>query len=87
MFSNSSDAAADNTDIFTKITVNGDASLRIVDLSKQTLTAQNKVISISFPFPIKIDKGTAVIMSNAFTVGTSVTCTIVYGYKVYNSKA
>lgn len=46
-----------------------------------TLTAQDKIIEISFPIPIKLTRGTLIALGgNTFTAGTCYRGVTVYGY-------
>jgi len=80
------DALSTNTATYIAATIDG-AAVRILQLSKLTLTADSKNGSISFNTPIKIDRGTNITLSNSFGAGAAVkTCTI-YGYVIDNSNA
>jgi hypothetical protein len=46
-----------------------DGQAKDIGIRGQTLTAESKSMSLSFPFPIKIDKGTIMQMVGAFAAG------------------
>lgn len=50
------------------VVING-ATVQLLRLPLITLTAQEQSISISFPHPIKIDRGTSVSVAGSFTAG------------------
>jgi hypothetical protein len=52
-----------------------------------TLTPQSGVISISFPYPIKIARGTALSVSNSTNVGNVTSAGTIIGYTVDNITA
>jgi hypothetical protein len=51
------------------ITVGG-AAIAIMNIPQQTLTAGSDQIYVTFPYPLKIDRNTAIVLVGAFTVGT-----------------
>lgn len=58
-----------------------DGTTQSIELSVLTLTAQNFSSALTFPFPIKIDRGTSITINNAtFTVGKSVCNCTIFGY-------
>lgn len=72
-----SGAAATITAVVNAVTVS------LLNIPGITLTACNESISISFPFPLKIDRGTSVsIGGGGYTVGTKIRTATVQGYTV-----
>lgn len=65
----SKDAACDGVDYYITIYIDG-AAIRFPRMAMQTLTASSMTREISFAYPIKVDRGTAIQISGAFTVGT-----------------
>lgn len=59
--------------------ING-ASSTIAVLRYEPLTAGNASIALSFPFPIKIDRNTAINVTNSTNVASIDTTAIIYGY-------
>jgi len=49
-----------------------------------TLTAQNDSLSASFPFPLKIDRNTAITITNTTNVANIAAYASIYGYLVDN---
>lgn len=55
-------------------------AVRLVEISGMSLTVQDKIISMSFPFPVKLDADTNILLTNT-TNTPNILCTgIVYGY-------
>jgi len=67
------DVTADSTLYTLTCIVNGVAKALLTH-RKITLTAGRDTSSISFPIPIKVDKGTNIVLTQTFTAGTSI-CT------------
>ncbi|KAF0247905.1 MAG: hypothetical protein FD167_2691 [bacterium] len=65
-----SDATADNTNVNITATIDGTARI-ILGTRKLTATAGKINISLSFPYPIKVDSNTTIVFINTFTVGVS----------------
>jgi len=59
----------------------GGISRRFVVFPVITLTAQSQMVSIVFPKPIKLDKGTTIIMSGGFSVGVLVKSCQITGFE------
>lgn len=74
-----SDVAADNTSYSINGTING-VSQVLFHMLKPTLTADNQNHTIMFPYPIKIDRGTAISHITTFTVGAVDINLNMYGY-------
>lgn len=53
---------------------------RILDIPQITLTAQTGGLTISFPYPIRIDRGTQILTSGSTTTGNITTDAVIYGY-------
>jgi len=66
-----SDATADSTSSSLTVVIDGVAKTPI-RINKQTLTAGSAHAEISFPYPLKIDKNSAVTAVKAFTVGAEI---------------
>lgn len=65
----------------------GGASREIIGFPIINLTAQTAIIGISFPIPIKIDRGTSISMSGTYTAGVMSRTLSVGGFEVLNPKA
>jgi len=76
------DAACDQASgSITFVTVIGGESVFPIRLPILTLTAQNQSIALSFPHPIKVDRGTSIITGNlAFTAGSFILSASVTGF-------
>jgi hypothetical protein len=62
------------------------ATVGVIRIPCLTLTAMQSNMSAVFPFPIKVDRNTAItITKNAITAGNSVICGSIAGYTVENS--
>jgi len=61
-------AASDCTEVWLKAFIGGQ-NVIVCDFSVQTLTATSNSISCPLPYPIKIDRGTAISTNGSFTVG------------------
>lgn len=73
------DAANDGTGV--QITFNTEGGgARYFHLLKTTLVASTQAVSMNFSRPIKIDKGTNLILNTAFTVGTGTMAGTILGY-------
>lgn len=74
------DAAHDNT-LLASIasTING-ATRNLLRLAKLSLTATHQSLSISFPYPIKIDRNSTITLNLAFTAGACSAFGSFYGY-------
>lgn len=81
-FITSSDTAtSDNTSILIFATIDG-VERAILRHIKLTLVADNNTSTISFPNPIKIDRGTVMGVRNSFSVGTSEKVGGIHGFEV-----
>jgi hypothetical protein len=58
----------------------GGATRVLLEIIGLTLTAQSGSVSVSFPHPVKIDKGTSITVANSTNVGNVSAVGIVYGY-------
>lgn len=77
--SNQSDATADNTEIIVRANMGG--VLRdLINMSKLTTTAFTDNIISNFTIPIKIDRGSNIVLRNVFTAGTSTSAVCLAGY-------
>ena len=83
LFSYTKDATCDMSsasDPGVTATIDGVAT-NIIRLGTLTLTAQSEAVYISFPIPLKIDRGTAVqLTSVSYTAGTMTRSVVAYGY-------
>lgn len=68
--SNMSDATADNTSVVIQVTTEG-ITRNIVAFAKLTTTAFSNTVSVDFPYPVKLDRGSNITFICAFTVGAS----------------
>jgi len=82
--SNMSDVTADNTLIRLKVTING-ISRELCTMVKLTTTAFSDSISMSFPYPLKLDKGTTIQFGNAFAAGASTSKVMISGMSFNNT--
>lgn len=80
------DATATSLYSRVRITING-VSCYLCQIPGITLTAQNQSATISFPFPIKCDKGTLIVLQNSTNVGNVSSVGMITGYEVYNNTA
>lgn len=80
-FANVQDATSDNTVMSLTSTFGGVAKV-FHRREKPTTTASVTDDFVSFPIPLKIDDNTAVTFTLAFTVGTSTSDVILFGYIV-----
>ena len=55
---------------------------RLARLNKLTTTAFTEQQIINFPIPLRLDKNSAIRLTNTFSVGASTTYILVYGYEV-----
>lgn len=61
------------------VTVNGVQSA-VIGISTLTLTAQSDSVSVSFKYPIKIDRSSTVVMGGTFTAGACVRTGCITGF-------
>lgn len=73
------DATATSISSRVLATING-AATRILGIEGLTLTPQDRSVSISFPKPIKIDKGVNITVTNTTNVANVTSHAIIYGY-------
>lgn len=67
--------------IDTSITVViGGATLRILSLSFQGVTVCSKEAQLSFSYPLKLDRGTGIVLGGTFTVGAQTKRAMIMGY-------
>lgn len=76
-----SNATADSTGLSLIATING-TTLNLLLIPKLTTTATALNLSRDFIYPIKIDRGTNIILRNAFTVGAESKYGMITGYTV-----
>ena len=76
--SNQSDATCDSTSIFIQFTVLGVVTYYL--FPKLTLTALNQTNNIQFAAPIRVDRGTSIIMTQTFSVGASTSHGLISGF-------
>jgi hypothetical protein len=79
MISITKDATSDGIIAYLSI-FNGGTAKRFMQVPMQTATAGTFMISLSFPYPIKVDRGTNIQIVSAFAAGTQVTFTQITGY-------
>lgn len=75
------DAACDNTSVILKVYINGN-NINFITIRTTTLTAENGIINIPLPYPIKIDRNTNITLSNSFTVGTMTKAATIGGFYI-----
>jgi len=63
------DAVSDNTQVYIQITQNG-ATILVAFIPTQTTTAGSWQIHCPFPYPIKVDRNTNILLAGTFTAGT-----------------
>lgn len=73
------DAANDATSIGVNTTIQG-VLQNLVFIRTITTTASQDVVNISFPYPIKIDRGVAVSIYGTFTAGNLYRSLVITGY-------
>lgn len=79
VFSVTGDAANDGTYNRIQAYVGG-VQRNMVSIRKTTLTAIQEVVTITFPKPVKIDKGTSITQQAAFSAGTGAMHGTIYGF-------
>lgn len=84
MMSVDKDATSDSTDFSVNVVQNG-AVRALGKIIMITLTATSKIISISFPRPVRIDKGSTVRIAATFTVGALSRSAAVTYYEIPSS--
>lgn len=84
--SNTQNAACDNV-LLSIVAAQGTSQLILYKRNKETLTAQSFFDHIDFVPAIKIDNGTNVTFSGAFTAGTCQTDAAIFGYQIDNPSA
>lgn len=75
------DASATSVDSYVTCVIGGVTS-RMISIPGITLTAQSETMSISFPFPIKVDRGTSVVLTNSTNVAVIKSTACIIGYTV-----
>jgi hypothetical protein len=75
------DATADNTFTHLQTYVNG-YLFSILEFRKISLTAFSDNTTISFPTPIKLDRGATIVLSGSFNVGSGTKGAAIFGYVV-----
>jgi len=74
-------ATADS--VFTKMEVIQDGVTRVIALiRKLSLTAHSSSLVLQFNNPLKVDRGTAITITQSFTVGASTTGGLIAGFEV-----
>lgn len=79
IFSLEKDGSADNASVDLRTTMNG-ATQQLSRIVGITLTAKSEVQTLSLPFPLKIDRGVAILITGANTVGVIHKSAVVYGF-------
>lgn len=77
--SRTKDVTADTTGSAIKATIEG-VSKQILYMSGLTATAQAQDLVIEFPLPVKIDRGTTIIVNASRTVGNTQHAAAISGY-------
>lgn len=73
------DASSDSTRGTVNVVING-LTVAVAGIGGITLTALNQTVSISYPFPIKLDRGTTISISHAGSVGVTRMTVSIIGY-------
>ena len=82
-----SDVTADNTGSYLRVVING-TNVDIIYLRKPTTVATSQALSQDFSgCPIKLDRGSTIIMNLSFTVGAASQHALITGYTVNNIRA
>lgn len=81
------DATATSTSSTITCTPKGGAASIILRIMGLTLTAQENSISISLRFPILLERGTTITVTNSTNVGNVSSSGTIFGYVVENSDA
>lgn len=76
----SCDATADSTVYRVSVTLAGKAAVNIIEVQKQTTTADSQTHFREFTVPVLLERGTALRLIQVFTVGTSVSSGMVQGF-------
>ena len=63
------------------------ATIKVASIVGITLTAQNDSISLTFPFPMKIDKNTSIYVTNSTNTAVIKSLACIHGYLVNNPYA
>jgi len=79
MLSYSKDATSDNVEIPLLIVQDG-ASIRVIQINSQTTTAESRTIIVTFPYPVKCDKASAITFITTFTAGALVCNGVIGGF-------
>jgi len=74
------DVAADSTNYAITITPRDTAAVNIVEMRKQTLTVTTDVVNLSFTTPILLERGTAITLTQTFTLGASAMSASIVGF-------
>jgi len=82
-----SDAANDSTSATLVCTMEDNNTHSIIKIVKLTLTDVQQTTQMDFPRPIKIKRGTDIVASSTFSLGTSIISGGVTGYFVRNINA
>jgi len=61
------------------ITIDG-VQVNPLGVALLTLTVQNKSVFMTFPYPIKVDRGTAITVGATYTAGNMRRLAAVHGY-------
>lgn len=79
-------ATADSTSYFITATNSEGLLINLGILNKQTLTARNGELVLSYPTPLLLSRGTAINISQTFSVGASSIAGGISGYTVETLK-
>jgi len=75
------DVVCDSAAMGVQLYLEGNSSLQqIVSFPVLTITAQNNIITINFPTPLILAKGTLITVSGTYTAGTAYRCCNIHGY-------
>ena len=58
----------------------GGVAIRLIDINLNTLTVQNQLYNKEYHTPVRLDKGTAILLVKAFTAGAGVYSCTICGY-------
>lgn len=75
------DSSCDNTTTQVTAVING-ATVNLIDIRSITLTATDNNIYVPFEKPLKIDRGSAILLSKTFAAGVLIASANAFGYTV-----
>lgn len=76
------DATSDSTSVLVSGQIHGQAATTLLVLRKAATVANNQSLSVSFPVPLRMERGTTITTTSAFTVGAQTSTTSISGFTV-----